>query len=138
MKLMSFLVATAVIILAQTPLVCSQEISVEKLPAVVVKTVPEAGQETIDASLTEIKVVFSKPMMAQSWSWGKLTDESFPEIDKTRPIRFDADQKTAILPVKLEKNRTYAIWLNTANLQNFKDNTGLPAVPYLLVFKTGP
>lgn len=115
----------------------AQEVTVQSLPPVVVSTVPTAGDENVDTSITEIKVSFSKPMRDQTWSWGKLTDGSFPEIDKSKPLRYDADKKTAILPVRLEKNKTYAIWVNTSKLQNFRDDTGLPAVPYLLVFKTG-
>lgn len=115
----------------------AQEVTIKSLPPVVVSTEPAAGDDNVAHTLTEIKVRFSKPMRDQTWSWGKLTDGSFPEIDKSQPLRYDADKKTAILPVRLEKNKTYAIWVNTATLQNFRDDTGLSAVPYLLVFKTG-
>ena len=37
---------------------------------------------------------------------------------------------------KLEPNKTYAIWVNTEAIGNFKDTDGRSAVPYLLVFKT--
>ena len=50
--------------------------------------------------------------------------------------RYLGDKRTCVLPVKLEPGKTYAIWLNTANYQNFKDTMGRPAVPYLLVFRT--
>ena len=40
--------------------------------------------------------------------------------------------------VKLEKGRTYVIWLNSEKFENFKDASGNPAVPYLLVFETKP
>jgi hypothetical protein len=43
-----------------------------------------------------------------------------------------------VLPVHLEAGKTYALWLNTDKFQNFKDDKGQPAVPYLLVFATKP
>ena len=38
--------------------------------------------------------------------------------------------------MKLEKDKTYAIWINSEQHTNFKDADGQAAVPYLLVFKT--
>jgi hypothetical protein len=38
--------------------------------------------------------------------------------------------------VKLQSGKTYAVWINTEKLQNFKDTKGMVAIPYLLVFKT--
>jgi RNA polymerase sigma-70 factor (ECF subfamily) len=46
------------------------------------------------------------------------------------------DKKTCVLPVKLEAGKTYAIWVNSEKFENFKDDAGRPAVPYLLVFQT--
>ena len=43
---------------------------------------------------------------------------------------------TCVLPVKLEAGKSYAIWLNRAQHQNFQDEAGRKAVPYLLVFGT--
>lgn len=50
--------------------------------------------------------------------------------------RYDTGHKTCVMKVKLEPNKTYAYWLNSAKFQNFKDKQGHPAVPYLLVFQT--
>jgi hypothetical protein len=46
------------------------------------------------------------------------------------------DQRTCVLPVKLEPGKTYAIWVNSEKFNNFKDVGGRSAVPYLLGFKT--
>ena len=112
----------------------ADEVTMESVPPVVVKTVPEAGAGDVDPKLTEIKVTFSKDMQDGSWSWSTLSQESFPEMNG-QPKYLD-DNRTNVLPVKLEPDRTYAIWLNSAKFDNFKDAGGQPAVPYLLVFKT--
>ena len=41
-----------------------------------------------------------------------------------------------MLGVKLEPDRTYAIWLNQGQNMDFKDTNMTPSAPYLLVFKT--
>lgn len=110
------------------------EVTVESVPPVVVKTVPQAGADDVDPKLALIEVVFSKPMQDKSWSWSTLSKESFPPLDG-QP-RYLADQRTCVLPVKLEPGKTYAIWVNSEKFRNFKDADQRPAVPYLLVFQT--
>ena len=105
-------------------------------PPVVVKTVPEAGADEVDPKLEEIKVTFSKDMRDGSWSWSSFGKENFPKIKDGGKPKYLADRRTAVLPVKLEPGKTYALWLNSEKFQNFKDADGGPAVPYLLVFKT--
>jgi RNA polymerase sigma-70 factor (ECF subfamily) len=112
----------------------ADEVTLEAVPPVVVKTVPEAGAAGVDPKLTEIKVTFSKDMQDGSWSWSTLSKESFPEVDG-KP-KYLADKRTCVLPVKLEAGKTYAVWVNTEQFGNFKDAQGQSAVPYLLVFKT--
>ena len=113
----------------------ADEITLASVPAVVVKTVPEAGTKDVDAKTTEIKVTFSKRMLDKSWSWSQMSKETFPEV-AAQP-KYLADGKTCVLGVKLEPNKTYAIWLNSKRFGNFKDADGRSAVPYLLVFETG-
>lgn len=43
---------------------------------------------------------------------------------------------TCVLPVKLEPNKKYTIWINTAKFKGFKDQAGTPVEPYLFSFKT--
>lgn len=109
--------------------------TVANMPAVVVQTVPQAGDTAVDAATTtEIRVTFSKKMTDKTWSWSQISDDTFPEI--TGEIRYDKDGKTCICPVKLEPGKTYATWLNSGKFKNFKDDSGIPSVPYLLVFET--
>ena len=111
--------------------------SVRTLPPVVVKTVPMSGDTAVDASkVTEIRVTFSKAMTDKSWSWSEISPDS--KLPITGEIKYDADGKTCIAPVKLEAGKTYVSWLNSEKFKNFKDAEGRPAIPYLLVFETKP
>ena len=85
--------------------------------------------------LTEIRVTFSKEMLTQEmWSWVMVSKESFPRI--TGDIKFLNDKRTCVAPVKLEAGKTYVVWFNSRNYQNFKDKNHYSAIPYLLVFQT--
>ncbi|MGO9111806.1 MAG: Ig-like domain-containing protein [Thermoguttaceae bacterium] len=108
---------------------------IESAPPVVVKTVPEAGTKKVPPGDYVIKVTFSKKMQDRSWSWSTAWADSTPKT--VGAPRYEADRKTCVLKVKLEANKTYGYWLNSQNFQNFKDAQGRPAIPYLLVFKTG-
>jgi RNA polymerase sigma-70 factor (ECF subfamily) len=112
----------------------ADDVTLESVPPVVVKTVPAAGSDDVDPKLTEIKVTFSKDMQDGSWSWSGLSEESYPKVDG-KP-KYQDDKRTCVLPVKLEADKTYAIWVNSEKFHNFKDSGGKEAVPYLLVFKT--
>ena len=111
------------------------EVTLESVPPVVVNSVPAAGTADVNPKTTEIKVTFSKDMKDGTWSWSTLSKESFPEVDG-KPKYLD-DERTCVLPVKLEPEKTYAIWINSNKFQNFKDSNGISSVPYLLVFCTG-
>ncbi len=111
------------------------EVSVEIMPPVVVKTVPQAGATNVDPAITEIRVTFSKDMMTEKmWSWVKISDETFPKI--TGEVRYLKDKRTCIAPVKLKPGKTYAIWFNSSKFNAFRDKDNNPAIPYLLTFQT--
>jgi len=112
----------------------ADEVTLESVSPVVVKTVPEAGTAEVDPALTEIKVTFSKNMQDASWSWSTVSKESSPKMEG-KPKYLD-DKRTCVLPVALEPGKTYALWVNSEKFRNFKDADGRSAVPYLLVFKT--
>ena len=110
------------------------DVTLESVPPVVVKTVPQAGANDVDPKLKEIKVTFSKDMLNGSWSWVTHSRETLPKIDG-QP-KYLEDKRTCVLPVTLEPGKTYALWLNKDKQGNFKDSGGRPALPYLLVFRT--
>lgn len=101
-------------------------------PPVVVSTVPKTGAMDVDPNAQEIRVTFSKEMMDQSWSWCQ-TEHPFPE--SVGPIRFE-DNKTCVMPVKLEPATEYVLTINSEQHKNFKDPFGHPAQPYVLHFTT--
>src|SRR5271165_6855446 len=92
----------------------TDEVTLETVPPVIVKTVPEAGASEVDPKLTAIKVTFSKDMQDGAWSWVTLSKESFPQVDG-KP-KYLADKRTCVLSVKLEPGKTYAIWLNSEKI----------------------
>ena len=107
------------------------------MPPVVVETLPRAGAVDVDPGLEAIRVRFSKDMKTeQSWSWVMVSQETFPLI--TGEVRFLDDKRTCVAPVKLEPEKTYVIWFNSERYTNFRDQENRPAIPYLLVFQTGP
>ena len=109
-------------------------VTVASMPPVVVKTVPESGSTDVDPALTELRATFSKPMLTGNYSWVQTGKETFPKT--TGKPRFEADEKTCVLSVKLEPGKTYVIWLNQGKFSSFMDKGGRRAVPYLLVFQT--
>jgi RNA polymerase sigma-70 factor (ECF subfamily) len=128
-KLFLALLLTSVISIA-----FADEITLDSARPVVIKSVPEAGSAAVDPGTTEIRVTFSKEMQPGVWSWGMMDKESYPGTSEAP--KYLEDKRTCVLPVKLLPGKTYAVWINTEKLQNFKDTKGLVAVPYLIVFKT--
>jgi hypothetical protein len=110
--------------------------TVKDAPPVVVKTVPPAGAEDVDAAtLKELRVTFSKAMTDMSWSWATAGNFG-EEVESNGAITYDKDKKTCVMPVRLKPGTTYAVWVNSDQFRNFKDADGKSAVPYLLVFQT--
>jgi len=108
--------------------------SIESMPPVVVKTVPESGAKDVAPGEFELRVTFSKPMADQSWSWSTAWQNSTPaSVDKPK---YESDHKTCVMKVQLEPNKTYAFWLNSQNFHGFRDQQNHAAVPYLFIFKT--
>ncbi len=113
----------------------AEPVSIETLPPVVVKTVPAAGDGTVDPATKEIRVTFSKDMLTRKmWSLVTVSQETFPKINGQ--VKYLPDKRTFVAPVKLEPGRTYALWINQGRFTGFRDAASNPAVSYLLVFQT--
>jgi RNA polymerase sigma-70 factor (ECF subfamily) len=112
------------------------EPSVSGQPPVVIATIPSAGDGVVDPKLQAIKIVFSKPMRVDSWSLVMRDKASFPKI--AGQVGFQKDRRTFIAPVVLEPGKEYVVWINSSRHQNFRDQKGRPALPYLLNFRTRP
>lgn len=124
----------ALLLLTSGLAAAAEEPTVDNAPPVVVETVPRAGQTDVALGTGEIRVTFSRAMQNGSWSWVKLSDASFPKM--TGKPHFLDDQRTCVLPVSLAPGQSYAIWLNQPPHENFQDQSGRKAIPYLLVFQT--
>jgi len=124
----------ALLLTSAISIAVADEITLDSALPVVINSVPEAGSAAVDPGTTEIRVTFSKEMQPGVWSWGMMDKESYPGTSEAP--KYLEDKRTCVLPVKLQPGKTYAVWINTEKLQNFKDTKGLVAVPYLIVFKT--
>jgi hypothetical protein len=129
----------AITLLGLLPLVAAaqgtKEISVKAMPPSVVKTVPAAGATDVDPALKELSFTFSKEMADGSWSVCQINNENFPQSGDGK-IHCLSDKRTCIMPVKLQPGKTYVLWLNRAQFQNFRDTQHNSSIPYLLVFET--
>jgi RNA polymerase sigma-70 factor (ECF subfamily) len=113
----------------------AKQVTVKAMPPSVVKTVPPAGATDVDPELKELSFTFSKDMMDGSWSACQISDDTFPK-DGDGKMHYLPDKRTCVMPVKLEPGKTYVIWLNRGQFQNFRDTNRNSSVPYLLVFET--
>jgi len=103
-------------------------------PGPIVAATYPANGDSVHASLDTIMVTFNKPMTDKSWSWVYESPESFPEM--TGEPYYDETMMINYLPVKLEPQKTYVIWINKDNFMNFKDASGNPARPHKFTFST--
>ena len=112
------------------------EITVKSMPPSVIQTVPQAGDTEVDPSIKEISVTFSKEMLTdRMWAVCQISNETFPKTGKN--IHYLNDKRTCVVPVDLEPEKTYVLWFNRGKFNSFRDTDNNPAVPYLLVFRTG-
>ena len=98
---------------------------------------PRNGATGVDAALTEVVIVFNQAMRQDSWSFVVTEAGEFPEATGDPYFR---DDRTCVLPVRLEAGKTYAVGVNSAQRKGFvsaADDT-LAAEPHILVFKTAP
>ncbi len=112
----------------------AEQSDIKDIPSVVTRTFPVAGSTMVDPSRTKIHVTFSQLMVDKSWSFVMQDKATFPEL--VGAPSFDPELRTCTLNVKLEPNKTYIIWINSAKLANFKGENGKPSLPYMLSFKT--
>jgi len=111
-------------------------VSVKSMPPSVVKTVPAAGDTAVDPDLKEIRVTFSKDMMTNKmWAICQISNETFPQ--SAGDIHY-LDKRTCVMPVKLERGKTYVLWFNRGQFNSFRDTANNSSVPYQLVFETKP
>jgi C-terminal processing protease CtpA/Prc len=100
--------------------------------AAAVSSSPRSGDEAVDPATTRLRVEFDKPMSFECRTFpsgaGKMPDI----VGKPRWV----DAKTWEAVVKLEPGTVYALWLNRVGDNGFHAETGEPARPFHLIFKT--
>jgi hypothetical protein len=126
----SMMLAAALVIAGNV----GQAQSVDSMPPVVVKTLPQSGDKDVAPGTVKLQVTFSKEMMDGSWSWSSAWGNSTPEV--IGKPSYDTARRTCTITVKLEPGKSYGYWINSDRFKNFKDKGGKAAVPYLLVFET--
>jgi hypothetical protein len=103
-------------------------------PPRVVETFPLNGSRDVDPAITEISVTFNEEMMDGSWAWAYTRKEDFP---RAKGQTYYTENNTKIvLPVILEPDKEYEIWINSEKHRGFKDKSGNSAVPFVFKFKT--
>jgi hypothetical protein len=103
----------------------------------VVSTIPAQGA-TVSANQNFIEVQFDRPVLTDRYSFVKNPDlGAFPQV--TGKVTFPSPTACR-LPVKLAPGTKYAIGVNTAGFNNFRDagNPDLPCGQYMLMFSTAP
>ena len=101
-------------------------------PPRVVATYPHDGAR-VPPSIAELKVSYDH-RMAESWSFATGGEKAFPQVLGAASL--SPDHITITLPIRLEPNHSYVVWLNTARYRNFKSEDGEAAEPYRLTFHT--
>lgn len=104
----------------------------KRYPPVVVRTIPQSGDQAVDPGLSAITVVFSSDMQDGSWSWVQVDPDVYPEGGDPSYV----DARTNVLPVTLEADHTYVVWVNYDPYVSFVDTRGQSAVPYQIAFHT--
>jgi len=104
------------------------------IPPTVVSTFPVNGDQAVESGAMVMKVTFSEPMKKGHQSWAQATTESFPKVDGMPAL--DETGTVATLPVILKPNTEYVVFINTKDLDGFRDRAGNQATPYKLTFKT--
>ncbi|MFT3684264.1 MAG: DUF4932 domain-containing protein [Phycisphaerales bacterium] len=103
-----------------------------KVPRIV-KSTPASGAR-INAQTKEVSIEFNRPMQA---GYSFVTDGAvMPKIDG-KPW-WSNDSKTLVLPVKLEKGKSYVLKLNSPTHRGFTSTTGFAMEPTEIRFSTAP
>lgn len=100
----------------------------------VVYTWPVVGTRDVDPLTTQVVVQFDSMMSDGRWSWCG-GGRGYPELTASPYFR---DAYTAVLPVRLQPEHTYALSINCPSAQGFRSREGIPAVIHPIRFTTGP
>ena len=96
---------------------------------------PANGAHEVDPRTTELRVTFSVPMGGgMSWTGG---GPDYPVVQEGKRPHWTDDQRTCVLPVRLEPSHQYRLGLNSPSHKNFQSAAGVPLDPVVYTFQTG-
>jgi len=103
-------------------------------PPRIASTSPADGAKEVDPATVEVTVTFDRDM-GPSFAWNGNGPE-YPFVPEGKASW--RDQRTCVLPVKLEPGRNYRVGLNTfsPNHQSFRSVEGVRAIPTAIHFAT--
>lgn len=108
----------------------------EKGPKIVTM-VPPNGARDVDPGLKAIVVTFDRPMKSPGWAVVRLgSSDQVPK--STGAVGYDEERKIFTMPVELKPNKEYYFGLNAEGYLGFCSQEGIPLVPVVVRFKTGP
>ena len=104
---------------------CNYE-SMEIIPQTphIISTIPANGADNVDSNLSNISVTFDIPMLDDSWSW--VMEEGSPFPTMIGDPWYDDDRRTNTLPVNLESDTDYVIWINSVQSSDIHKPNRLP------------
>lgn len=99
----------------------------------VVSIAPENGAQDVDPALRAIVVTFDRPMLDGAWA----VVRAGPNFPKTigKPS-YDADCKVLTIPVELEADHEYELWLNRGKFDSFQSQERVKLEPVRVTFRT--
>ncbi len=103
-------------------------------PPKVVSIVPKNGDQIVDPALSEIRVVFDRPMQSDKWSMCSFDSDSTPEV--IGKPSYDKSSTTWIAKVKLKPDHEYRFSLNAKWFTGFRSVEGAVLEPVEVKFKT--
>ena len=98
-----------------------------------IKSINSIGENfnEVNPNTTEISFEFSEPLngLHTGVNYGEMGDKAFPKILEAN---WSEDKRIWTLMVELKENHSYQFYIT----ENFRNEEGLPLMPYLLEFKT--
>jgi hypothetical protein len=107
--------------------------TMSKTAPVVKSTFPASGA-TVAPGVLVMRVTYDQRMADGGWSYVLSAAGVYPECDKT-PRLLD-DHKSFALICRTVPKKTYALWFNHGEYDNFINPGRKPAAPYQLTFST--
>ena len=115
------------------PTATVEQASAPAMPAWVAETSPAIGATDVDPNISEITITFDRDMSkGMSWTGG---GEEFPSVPEGAQAQW-RDDRTCVLPVKLEKGQFYRVGINSTSHRNFRSAEGDPAPCTAIYFAT--